>query len=99
MPQQLHVIDAMVTESSIAVRWIPGFDGGEEQLFVIGYKKSADVTWTYINVSSTLNRFSIGKLVAGTKYDIKVYACNTIGKSDETSVLSVITKSASSGMY
>ncbi|KAH3811926.1 hypothetical protein DPMN_140344 [Dreissena polymorpha] len=89
----------MVNKSSIAVRWIPGFDGGEDQWFVIGYKKSADVTWTYINVSSPLNQFSIGELVAGTKYDIKMYACNTIGKSDETSVLSVITKSAISGMY
>ncbi|XP_052217549.1 synaptogenesis protein syg-2-like [Dreissena polymorpha] len=92
LPQRLLVVDALVTESSIAVRWIPGFDGGEDQWFVIGYRKAADVAWTYINVSSTDTQLSIGKLVAGTKYEVKMYAENIIGKSDDTTILSVTTQ-------
>ncbi|XP_052214825.1 protein turtle-like isoform X2 [Dreissena polymorpha] len=93
VPQQLLVVDAMVTESSVTVKWTPGFNGGEDQWFVIGYKKAADEFWTYINVSSTVTQLSIGDLVAGTKYEVKMYAENIIGKSDETTALSVTTQS------
>ncbi|XP_052219293.1 uncharacterized protein LOC127836657 [Dreissena polymorpha] len=93
MPQQLHVVDAMVTQNYIEVKWTPGFNGGEEQWFVIGYKKAADESWTYINVSSIVTQLSIGDLVAGTKYEVKMYAENIIGKSDDTIVLSVTTQS------
>ncbi|KAH3814026.1 hypothetical protein DPMN_142503 [Dreissena polymorpha] len=41
-PQQLLVLDAMVNESSVTVQWTPGFNGVEDQWFVIGYKKAAD---------------------------------------------------------
>ncbi|KAH3811399.1 hypothetical protein DPMN_139809 [Dreissena polymorpha] len=92
VPQQLLAVDTMVTESSLTVQWTPGFNGGEDQWFIIGYKKAADESWTYINVSSTVTQLSIRELVAGTKYDIKMYATNIIGKSDETTVLSVTTQ-------
>ncbi|XP_052219165.1 hemicentin-1-like [Dreissena polymorpha] len=92
VPQQLLVVDAMVTQSSIAVQWTPGFNGGEDQWFVIGYKKAADESWTYINVSSTVTQLNIGDLVAGTKYEVKMYAENIIGKSDDTTVLSATTQ-------
>ncbi|XP_052214828.1 protein turtle-like [Dreissena polymorpha] len=94
IPQQLLVVDAMVTESSITVQWTPGFNGGEEQWFVIGFKKAADESWTNENVSSTVTRLTIGELAAGTEYKVKMYAENIIGKSDDTTVLSVITKSS-----
>ncbi|KAH3814015.1 hypothetical protein DPMN_142491 [Dreissena polymorpha] len=42
MPQQFLVVDAIATESSVAVQWTPGFNGGEDQRFVICYKKAAD---------------------------------------------------------
>ncbi|XP_052219302.1 nephrin-like isoform X1 [Dreissena polymorpha] len=91
VPQQFLIVDAMITERSVTVQWIPGFNGGEDQWFVIGYKKAVDETWTYINVSSTVTQFSIRELVAGTNYEVKIYAENIIGKSDETTVLSVTT--------
>ncbi|XP_052214822.1 synaptogenesis protein syg-2-like [Dreissena polymorpha] len=93
MPQQLLVVDAMVTECSVTVQWTPGFNGGEDQWFMIGFKKAADETLTYINISATVTQLSIGELVAGTKYEVKMHAENVIGKSDETTVLSVTTKS------
>ncbi|XP_052219326.1 uncharacterized protein LOC127836669 [Dreissena polymorpha] len=56
-------------------------------------QNAADESWTYINVSSTVSQLSIGELVAGTTYAVKMYAENLIGNSDETPVLSVKTKS------
>ncbi|KAH3813763.1 hypothetical protein DPMN_142231 [Dreissena polymorpha] len=76
MPQQLLVVDAMVTERSVTVQWTPGFNAGEDQWFMIGYKHAGDETWTYMNVSSTVSQLSIGELVPGTKYDVKMYAEN-----------------------
>ncbi|KAH3813991.1 hypothetical protein DPMN_142467 [Dreissena polymorpha] len=99
MPQQLLVLDAIVTESSVTVQWTPGFNGGEDQWFMIGYKKAADETWTYINISSTGTQLNIGELVSGTMHEVKMHAENIIGKSDETTVFSVTTKSGISGMF
>ncbi|KAH3814032.1 hypothetical protein DPMN_142509 [Dreissena polymorpha] len=70
LTQQLLVVDAMETESSVTVQWTLGFNGGEDQC-----------------------QLSIGELVAGTTYAVKMYAENLIGNSDETPVLSVKTKS------
>ncbi|KAH3779823.1 hypothetical protein DPMN_157630 [Dreissena polymorpha] len=98
MPQGFYVIYAMVTEDSVTIEWMPGINGDEDQKYVIGYKKVADETWTYKTVKSTVSRVTIVELATGTTYDVKLYAENYVGKSNETIKLSVMTKTAVSGM-
>ncbi|KAH3813779.1 hypothetical protein DPMN_142247 [Dreissena polymorpha] len=93
MPQQFRVPEDSITYSSVVVEWKPGFNGGEDQTFVIGFKQEAGKNWTYRTEYE--NRTSIEGLVAGTSYQFKMYAENSVGRSEETLVITLTTRAKS----
>ncbi|KAH3814016.1 nephrin-like [Dreissena polymorpha] len=92
MPKQFSVVEELVTDRSVTVEWIPGFNGGEYQLFVIEYKQQTIEYWLYKNVSELISRISIDGLESGTSYQFKMYAENSIGSSGETDVITFLTR-------
>ncbi|KAH3813966.1 hypothetical protein DPMN_142440 [Dreissena polymorpha] len=92
MPNQFRVVEEVVTERSVTVEWIPRFNGGEYQWFVIGYKQETSEYWIYKNVSGLISRISIDGLDSGTSYQFKMYAENSIGSSGETDVITFLTR-------
>ncbi|KAH3813969.1 hypothetical protein DPMN_142443 [Dreissena polymorpha] len=95
MPKQFWVVEESATDNSVTVEWIPGFNGGEDQWFVIRYKQEVSEHWLYKNVSENITKQSIGGLVAGTSYQFKMYAENSVGNSEETRVLTLVTRAKS----
>ncbi|XP_052219296.1 tyrosine-protein phosphatase Lar-like isoform X3 [Dreissena polymorpha] len=97
MPNQFRVVEEVVTERSVTVEWIPRFNGGEYQWFVIGYKQETSEYWIYKNVSGLISRISIDGLDSGTSYQFKMYAENSIGSSGETDVITFLTRAKTDG--
>ncbi|XP_052215966.1 nephrin-like [Dreissena polymorpha] len=95
IPEQFGIPENTITDSSVIVEWKPGFNGGDDQWFVIGYKQHTDGKWTYKTILDHIKRISIEELVAGTSYQFKMYAENSIGKSAETNVITVTTRAKS----
>ncbi|KAH3813787.1 nephrin-like [Dreissena polymorpha] len=91
-PEQFRVSEDPVKDSSVIVEWKPGFNGGEIQWFVIGYKQETGKKWTYKTILDHIIRIAIEGLVAGTAYQFKMYAENSVGRSDETIVLTLVTR-------
>ncbi|XP_060587107.1 nephrin-like [Ruditapes philippinarum] len=87
-----------LTESSITVQWIPGFDNGPRQTFVLGYKKNSDRFWTDINIPDNgeeIMIYTVTSLTSGTLYNFVLYARNKIGNSSQTDVLGIRTERSS----
>ncbi|XP_052219306.1 cell adhesion molecule Dscam2-like isoform X2 [Dreissena polymorpha] len=95
IPEHFGIPDNTITDSSVIVEWKPGFNGGDDQWFVIGYKQHTGERWTYRTILEHIERISIEELVAGTSYQFKMYAENSIGKSAETNVITVTTRAKS----
>ncbi|XP_052219311.1 synaptogenesis protein syg-2-like isoform X2 [Dreissena polymorpha] len=94
-PEHFGIPENTITDSSVIVEWTPGFNGGDDQWFVIGYKQYTGEKWTYKTILEHIERISIEELVAGTSYQFKMYAENSIGKSADTNVLTVTTRAKS----
>ncbi|XP_052214821.1 hemicentin-1-like [Dreissena polymorpha] len=95
IPEQFGIPENTITDSSVIVEWKPVFNGGDDQWFVIGYKQQTGERWTYKTILEHIERISIEELVAGTSYQFKMYAENSIGKSAETNVITVTTRAKS----
>ncbi|XP_052218292.1 nephrin-like [Dreissena polymorpha] len=95
IPEQFGIPENTITDSSVIVEWKPGFNGGDDQWFVIGYKQHTGEKWTYKTILEHIERISIEDLVAGTSYQFIMYAENSIGKSAETNVITVTTRAKS----
>jgi hypothetical protein len=83
-----------LTESSITVQWIPGFDGGPRQTFVLRYKNNLDRLWTDIDIPDNgekIMSYTVTSLTSGTLYNCVLYARNNIGNSSQTDVLGIRT--------
>jgi hypothetical protein len=66
-----------LTESSITVQWVPGFDNGQSQTFVLRYKKKSDRFWTDINIPDNWEKtmiYTVISLTSGTLYNFVLYA-------------------------
>ncbi|XP_052218641.1 nephrin-like isoform X2 [Dreissena polymorpha] len=98
-PELYEIMEDLVTQNSVTIEWKSGFDGGEEQRFVILYKKSTEMAWDNITLPGAITRIALDGLDPGTAYEVKMYAENTIGKSEETAVQHVVTKSYSVSSY
>ncbi|KAH3804657.1 uncharacterized protein LOC127836568 isoform X1 [Dreissena polymorpha] len=75
-----------ITESAMNLRWEPGFDGGDEQHFVIRFRKIHATEWTNIR-AQLINTYLLEGLVPGTGYELKLLANNVVGSSTETDTL------------
>ncbi|CAB4064725.1 unnamed protein product [Lepeophtheirus salmonis] len=74
------------TYNSVYLTWIPGFDGGHKQSFIIRYRKKGSKTYQYVDVHhSSTNSFEVEDLKLGTKYSFSVKAFNDLGDSEFTS--------------
>ncbi|XP_023707814.1 synaptogenesis protein syg-2 isoform X4 [Cryptotermes secundus] len=67
--------------TSFSVHCSPGFNGGMEQLFLMEVRESQSQVLHY-NVSSTVPRFSVTGLEAGSHYQACVYSFNHKGRSE-----------------
>jgi hypothetical protein len=67
--------------TSFSVHCSPGFNGGMEQFFLMEVRESQSQVLRY-NVSSTVPRFSVTGLEAGSHYQACVYSFNHKGRSE-----------------
>ncbi|CAG2102853.1 unnamed protein product [Medioppia subpectinata] len=85
-PLALRVIN--ITESSVQLRWIPGFDGGLGQDFRLRYRPTlnSDPSFSYKDVFPTNStQIVMTGLNEDTEYVFGVQAINSLGQSDFTS--------------
>jgi hypothetical protein len=93
-PREFQHLSEELTDSSITVQWIPGFDNGNRQTFVLRYKKSSDKDWTDIDIVDTggnLMNYTLTSLSSGSQYECVLYARNKLGNSNQTNVLRIRT--------
>ena len=90
-------MEGSVTDTSVTVMWRPGHRNITSQAFTIEYKKADSNEWHNVNISeedetSDHTNYTLTKLSRGTKYEMRIYARNPIGKSDTSSLLVITTK-------
>ncbi|VDI14696.1 Hypothetical predicted protein, partial [Mytilus galloprovincialis] len=76
-------------ETSISVRWIPGYDGGQKQMFYLEYRVTGTDAWLpqEIKTSSQLdmhNHYTLSGLQDKTSYELRMYAKNKFNQSQHT---------------
>lgn len=96
-PYNFTYID--VTESAVTLQWLPGYDGGHEQTFVIQYRIKDLKVWNEKQVSKYdlfssvgSNIFTLTGLDAGKLYEIRMYSRNKIGRSLSSDIQKVSTR-------
>lgn len=96
LPDCLKPVDleaGEATTSSISVNWQPQ---GEEQYWLIQYKKSADEEWIYVADSVKAHPFVISGLEASTVYNVRVAAwcdpADSLSASDFSNPLATATE-------
>ncbi|XP_052217872.1 uncharacterized protein LOC127835465 [Dreissena polymorpha] len=94
-PLSFRVQDGSITDSSLTVEWVPGYNGGVDVWFVVRYKKVESAHWTNIRVipSNLHYAITLEYLMPRTTYELKMFAENRIGSSEETIVIDAITLS------
>lgn len=77
---------------------MPGDNGGENQWFIIRYRAAQVPNWTDKRVPLNLQTaYTVEDLMPRTNYEIKMFAENIVGKSDETSVITALTLEGAKG--
>ncbi len=89
-PDPVRNLHAMtITDSFITIAWDPGYTGGEslDQWFVVDYRRyTNDVPGEWSEVTRVTDgqvKYTVEKLVPGTKYEIRVFSENVIGRNEE----------------
>ncbi|VDN01079.1 unnamed protein product [Thelazia callipaeda] len=72
-----------VTKNSLSFSWIPGFNGGSEQIFELRYQTSTENIYRSIN--SSLSEVEIQGLEPACLYEISIRAVNTRGLASKFS--------------
>jgi hypothetical protein len=93
-PSGFHAIAELITESTIAVQWLPSFNGGRPQHFVLNYSETG-LDWIMRIVPSSgdaLYNLTLKGLSGGTLYRLLLYSENVIGRSKLSDVLYIQTK-------
>ena len=85
-----------VHATTIEIRWVAGFDGGNDQTFELEYRLSKTTSWStfypnWTGLEEDPQYFELSGLSSGSVYDIQMYARNTIGNSAKTDIISVST--------
>ncbi|XP_026214292.1 Down syndrome cell adhesion molecule homolog [Anabas testudineus] len=97
-PNPLKVETREVKERSVTVKWTPGFDGGRP---ITSYKidlKNKQTSWdTAIRTEISnplLTQVTLVDLHPAKTYSLRMFAINSVGMSEASSVLTVTTKEA-----
>lgn len=96
-PQYLRVSNT--TEDKLQLRWIPGFDGGHVQTFMIEYRIEKTDPWTIKTVDSTISNYDpqiyeLSGLQSAILFEIRLCAKNKIGTSPNTESIKVSTSNS-----
>ena len=78
-----NVKSPVVTASSmntLTVEWTPGYDGGEEQWFLVAYRLLPDGTFGDFERQEN-SKHTIEDLLPGKEYEIMIFSANKHGKS------------------
>ncbi|CAB1416800.1 unnamed protein product [Pleuronectes platessa] len=90
-----------VTNNSVTVEWIPGFNGGLRQRFRVRYRWDQSVSFLYVDVfPPRATSFTVTDLQPATTYNFSVNALNAMGESgyaDNNAVLTITTKETPKG--
>ncbi|KAG7242165.1 hypothetical protein INR49_024211 [Caranx melampygus] len=85
-----------VTDDSVTLEWIPGFNGGLRQRFRIRYRWDQSISYLYVDVfPPRATMFTVTGLQPVTTYNFSVNALNAMGESDyadNNAVLTITTK-------
>ncbi|CAL8248752.1 unnamed protein product [Lota lota] len=85
-----------VTDNSVTLEWIPGFNGGLVQSFRIRYRGPHSVSFMYVDVfPPSAAMYTVTGLAPLTTYNFSVAALNAIGESgysDDSALLIVTTR-------
>ncbi|XP_052244411.1 nephrin-like isoform X1 [Dreissena polymorpha] len=88
-PQGVNVVRSGITE--IELEWIPGFNGGEQQTFIINYTDTNLEIWNAIRVPDNSTTHTLRGLKPDTTYKVKMRAENIIGNSTWTDYIEIST--------
>lgn len=85
-----------LSEISITVQWIPGFDGGHTQTFCIEYRIIGTNAWMLQETKSsdqedTHNFYTLSGLQDETTYELRMYAQNAFNQSEKTDTATATT--------
>ncbi|WAQ99129.1 TUTL-like protein [Mya arenaria] len=92
VPHNLKSSDR-VTESSVNLTWISGFDGGHPQTFVVQFRDISTVIWKKEDVETGHTNHTLFNLKPGTTYEVKVTARNSLGNSASSDTITLTTLS------
>ncbi|CAK8693269.1 unnamed protein product [Clavelina lepadiformis] len=95
-----------VTYDAIVVSWIPGFDGGMSQTFLLEYRRLDDDTkrWDISNIPGHKTAHEMVGLKQDIEYRIRMRSINLLGKSGlsdeiDAKTMADVTAVRSSGFY
>ncbi|XP_067131577.1 synaptogenesis protein syg-2-like [Centruroides vittatus] len=91
-PTEFRVINT--TFDSILVSWIPGYDGGSEQMYKIRYFEVGSDVHSYIEVDGSKLFYRIENLKSDTQYILSIASVNELGPSNFTEELLILTENA-----
>ncbi|CAC5390334.1 unnamed protein product [Mytilus coruscus] len=92
-PFMPKILQTGAKQTQIFVLWIPGFNGGYPQWFIIEYKEIEDIYWNNQTTNSS-NSTVIGGLQPETKYLIRMFSRNMIDDSNKTEEIIIQTADA-----
>ena len=81
------------TSDSITVSWTAGYDGGEDQWFIVSHlKTNSDDTEEFSDrITGGENMYTVTGLEGHTEYEIRIYAENKISRTLSTEMITVTT--------
>lgn len=95
-PLDFSHVETFLTDTTVMLSWIPGFNGGLPQNFTIMHRREIDQEWNNLVFSDTgleLMNFTIRGLTRSTVYVFRIYAENMKNRSNILEI-TVTTKSA-----
>ncbi|XP_052799876.1 hemicentin-2-like isoform X2 [Mya arenaria] len=77
-----------ITVSSVVLSWVPGFNGGLPQRFVIRYKRKTNARIEFLKEIDDIGVYNetIDDLSVETEYEANIHAVNSIGSSGSISI-------------
>ncbi|CAG2254812.1 unnamed protein product [Mytilus edulis] len=95
-PEVPSIIGVLPGIKSVNIDWSGGFNGGSQQTFIIQYKQESQVEWfDHINKTDTHETSYtavIDNLLPNKVYDVRMYAVNSMNRSQFSNVFTVTTR-------
>ena len=87
MPETVRDVRVTLsTLTSLTLEWTPGYNGGEEQHFLVAYRKYPDDSFGSPE-ETNVPEYIVDNLEPGTTYEIAIVSENSVGKSDPVTVI------------